>query len=881
MEDDSNSRFGLADDAGFDIWPPAIAFHSSSLSSPSPSLFQRAMAPNTTSRYLTVAESDNNSVTGNDDSFKTAWTSELDDTELALDVDSTMNYDLIYQRKRSMNEDEQLSPRAKRQEICEASVSLLPEIWAMTMNHLDYKSILSCAATSRPMLRDVMPLVTTINIENAEEMHAITSTRLRDVREVNIYSLLRIVEHEEGDDHEDPDTIELMVDRDTAMRSVPFMSRFLKLERVFFGGKNSNGDVVGFADGFIDEDEDDNEAGNTLIDLISSAFQSHFIPAELIIHGLRCIHSNTENNLGEISGCSVCQRACRSFPLDQVINFENEGSSLAHRFAPDMFYSNRPYTLDVCLTRSEIESIVEARPGGNELLHSNARLLYLLSRGSRYVVPSEDGSRAFYIVKYSKRELSELERVIAYSQLDVKKCSRADLTRAIMRSFAGSDRQSLPSNDQCYLVRASFDYLKEKIGLDICVEDFSFERSLANLPLICKVVTSNASIKADCFDLLYVFVTDRGIQEIQYLIDKKLMPTLVHTLISAMNSAKPLFKKSKIACMLGAFTTAGRTATKTLIDHRTIPALVKQSLSANCRASLHALGRIACVSVQYRDKVLEAGAKRALETQLMRRCNDWDSLLMSASTLSMLCTGAPPPDFVCTGFWLAELQTFLDPTLDWKIWFRARQISNGRPSAPVDIPPCCDKMLSICCSTLVHLCGGPIDLIEVMNEKGIFDRLLSLLNHNSDVVNRLVLTAIRRLVIRDKPFILPIINGGILCRLMFFLSKDGDGERYDVNIRQDACQILSIVVMCDNKGLKILALSFDDSALVLLCALVTIDTASTLYGLKALKKVSNCTICQNILYAIFTKITLPFILFRFLKCVIHLASSQPALRYNV
>ena len=719
-----------------------------------------------------------------------------DDDELAgFDMAAAIT---IYQRKRSMDEDEQLSPRAKRQEICEASVSLLPEIWAMTMNHLDYKSILSCAATSRSMLRDVMPLVTTISIENAEEMHAITSTRLRDVREVNIYSLLRIVEHEEGDDHEDPDTIELMVDRDTAMRSVPFMSRFLKLERVFFGGKNSNGEVVGFNDGCIDEDATENEAGNTLIDLISSAFQSRFIPAELIIHGLRCIHSNTENNLGEISGCSVCQRACRSFPLDQVINFENEGSSLAHRFAPDMFYSNRLYTLDVCLTRSEIESIVEARPGGNELLRSIARFLYLLSRGSRYVVPSEDGSRAFYIVKYSKRELSELERVIAYSQLDVKKCSRADLTRAIMRSFAQSDRQSLPSNDQCYLARASFDYLKEKIGLDICVEDFSFERRLANLPLICKVVTSDASIKADCFDLLYVFVTDLGTQAIQYLIDMKLMPTLVHTLVSAMNSANPPFKKSKIAWMLGAFTTAGRTATKTLIDHRTIPALVKQSFSFKTdtvsRASLHALGRIASVSVQYRDKVLEAGAKRALETQLMRRCNDWDSLLMSASTLLMLCTGAPPPDFVCTGFWLAELHTFLDPSLDWTRWFLARQISNGRPSAPVDIPPCCDKMLIICCSTLFHLCGGPIDLIEVMNEKGIFDRLLSLLNHNSGVVKGLVLMAIRRLVIRDKPFILPIINGGILCRLMFFLSKDGDGERYSVSIRQDACKILSIVV---------------------------------------------------------------------------------------
>ena len=87
-------------------------------------------------------------------------------------------------------------------------------------------------------------------------------------------------------------------------------------------------------------------------------------------------------------------------------------------------------------------------------------------------------------------------------------------------------------------------------------------------------------------------------------------------------------------------------------------------------------------------------------------------LLKSASTLAMFCEGAPPPDEIVLGFCLAELHTFLDPTLE------ARQMSNGRPSAPVDIPPCCDKMLSICCSTLVHLCGGPIDLIEVMNEKG-------------------------------------------------------------------------------------------------------------------------------------------------------------------
>jgi hypothetical protein len=120
-------------------------------------------------------------------------------------------------------------------------------------------------------------------------------------------------------------------------------------------------------------------------------------------------------------------------------------------------------------------------------------------------------------------------------------------------------------------------------------------------------------------------------------------------------------------------------------------------------------------------------------------------------------------------------------------------------------------------------------------------------------VNGLVLKAIGRLVIRDKPFILPIINCGILRRLMFFLSKDGDGERYDVSIRQDACQILSIVVMCDSKGLKILALSIDDSAFVLLFALVTIDTATASYGLKALKKVSKIYFLQ-LIFDVLTKI---------------------------
>ena len=173
----------------------------------------------------------------------------------------------------------------------------------MSMGYLDFKSILSCAATSRSMLHEAIPLVTTINIEKASEMNSIVSMRFRDVREVNIYSLLRIVEHEEGGD---PAVIELIIDSESAMRVIPYLCRFTKLERLFFGGKKSNGDIVGFKDGYIDEVEDGNKAGKTLLDMISAAYRCQTFSKNLFLSGFRCMHSNSANNLGEISGCNVC-----------------------------------------------------------------------------------------------------------------------------------------------------------------------------------------------------------------------------------------------------------------------------------------------------------------------------------------------------------------------------------------------------------------------------------------------------------------------------------------------------------------------------------------------------------------------------------------------
>jgi hypothetical protein len=141
MEDDSNSRFGLADDdelAAFDMDAAIASSTKNKEKASSSSLFQSAVAPNISSQYnlpilpatsLPVAERDNNSGIENE----TALTSEIDDNELALDIiDNTMSQRLskggetctlidgnavhssIDQCKRSVNVDDQLPPPAKR-----------------------------------------------------------------------------------------------------------------------------------------------------------------------------------------------------------------------------------------------------------------------------------------------------------------------------------------------------------------------------------------------------------------------------------------------------------------------------------------------------------------------------------------------------------------------------------------------------------------------------------------------------------------------------------------------------------------------------------------------------------------------------------------------
>ena len=49
---------------------------------------------------------------------------------------------------------------------------LAPETWANVMDFLPYDSVLSSAAASRRMLDDVMPLVSSLHIDRARQLHS-------------------------------------------------------------------------------------------------------------------------------------------------------------------------------------------------------------------------------------------------------------------------------------------------------------------------------------------------------------------------------------------------------------------------------------------------------------------------------------------------------------------------------------------------------------------------------------------------------------------------------------------------------------------------------------------------------------------------------------
>ena len=352
---------------------------------------------------------------------------------------------------------------------------------------LPFESILSCGATSKMILHDAMPLLTTLHIDKSSQLNLNVAYRFRDIKTMHINSLLKMTI--------DEDFRDIYLDFETKIRIVPFLSRFSSLERVFFGVKDEDGDIIEdfplASEGYFyagDEsypDDGSREEMLQLLDNISGAFSCGALPKNLNILGLVCPDA-TDKTSNRGDSCDICMRACKSFPLQSVVEFECRGTSSNNT------KSGRSHGLDVCLERAKLESIIESRPGGKEMLHSEDRLLRLLGRGRRYKIPSQEvggdieltslgeEGNPLYIVKYKEEELDEIKRVIQYAELDVKKLCFQKVSRAIMSSFSSDESGSIvPPKHQRLFSESSLNYLKDELGLPF--SKGPFQRPLADM----------------------------------------------------------------------------------------------------------------------------------------------------------------------------------------------------------------------------------------------------------------------------------------------------------------------------------------------------------------------------------------------------------------
>jgi len=499
--------------------------------------------------------------------------------------------------------------------------------------------------------------------------------------------------------------------------------------------------------------------------MLSAAYHCGSIPQGLRVTGLRCVHSYNYTNIDEgISSCKVCKRAVQSFPLEQVVNFENEGSSALEG---GKFRSKRPHLLDVCLTRSQIESIVESRSGGKEMLQSNARFLHLLGKGSRYEILSDDRV-PFYIVKYSIEEIEELKRVIEYAKLDVKSIEKEDLVRSINRSFAKDEKGMMPPINQCYFSRSSLDQV-QKLGAAISRKDFN-DLGVANpnnLPQIANGILVNSrsssgrNVTRSCISLLGRLL-DGDYEEhtlIEQVINLGLLPKLVGNLEHGSLS------QVHIMDILGVMIRRGTNAqAKAVIEAGAIPAIVCNLSSIQQKVALFAmdtLGKLVNRSTDVHGSILEAGAL-ALLVQSSSRWYDQDSLEKNANAVETLCKGFPSSSIT------ADISDCIEPL---------RQHLSTTSN---------ETVLSYACRVLSALSSIPDSYEKTIVEAGLFPRLLELIIHSNIIyAQHPALSAVERLTCKVKSCIEMVISNNSFPSIISCVLNP------DEEVRIAACKVIN------------------------------------------------------------------------------------------
>ena len=462
---------------------------------------------------------------------------------------------------------------------------------------LPYDSLISCASTSKAMLYDALPLVTTLNIEKSSQLRlGVVSKHLRDVHSVSVYNLFQ----------KDVNTNRIQIDEDIATQSVPFLiaSTFPQLESVAFWGKCGN-NLLSLNTSIINDDQ--GRCIYSMLDAFSGAFYCRTLPQNLHIVGLSC-----PNTTFEIDGsCQTCKRVCNKCPLEVTGD------------------------IDLCLPFARSNEIVESRKGGQDYLRSETRFMQLLGKSH---VSFSSSRNDFCIIGHDYEVRSELRSMIESSDVNVKKLN-LDVVQAIKKRH--------PNNSVYYLREDSFDLLKS-IGIlinedlldPLCVRVENLDR-----------MASSIMEETDSF-----FSPVNGLNQINCLLRKQdppiervvksgILPKVV-LLLQTNGDYNVQLAASDILLNVAS---GASEHVEEIVKLRAIPPLVHLLSSTHTELPFNAawaLGNIAGDAPPFRDLVLQAGVVQPLLKLLEdHQTSDIESVRTYVWLLSNLCRGTPRPDF--------------------------------------------------------------------------------------------------------------------------------------------------------------------------------------------------------------------------------------------
>ena len=191
---------------------------------------------------------------------------------------------------------------------------------AAILNFMEYGDVRRCLLAGKTMAVDAASHVETLNIMNASELVTSAARRFANVSEINILSLVTTTE--DGDEDAE-DTLSV----GTATRSVPYLTSFPKLKRVFLGGLFRDPDdgkwiFFRYWHSSCREPEDHLTVFRGLVEHLCGAFQSRSLSPSLHLEGVLDVDQLVCRAYDEGDGrrCRRCWNAATFFPPSLVLH---------------------------------------------------------------------------------------------------------------------------------------------------------------------------------------------------------------------------------------------------------------------------------------------------------------------------------------------------------------------------------------------------------------------------------------------------------------------------------------------------------------------------------------------------------------------------------